>query len=258
MQFEDDTPPPGVIPEIYPKNPPVNLLNEPALLRPSNFFAVEGIDGAGKSTLIAEVSRICSAKAVPIRVLKLGRSDVTAHALERAKWMNSNPMTFSLLNWVSVYEQVTQARADFNTNALVFFDRYVLTIKVRGVLEGLSTGFMDLIELQLPRPRKLFLIDCDPEICCRRILDGRRGVTYFEAGSRIVGGLGEPMIERDPNARRSGVARVDGLLVHLRRMRDGLFKLAEHYDNVVTIENSGAPERAVETLVGELGLAKRN
>jgi thymidylate kinase len=252
MQFSDDTPPPGVIPEIYPRNPPINLLNGPALLRPDNFFAVEGIDGAGKSSLIAEILRIRSAIGAATHVLKLGRSEVTAHALERAKWTNSNPMTFSLLNWVSVYEQVTAARNVFNTDTLMLFDRYVLTIKVRGLLEGLSTDFMDLIERQLPRPRKLFFIDCDPEICCQRILAGRHGVSYFEAGSRIVAGFSDPMIEHDPKARRSDAARIDGLLRHLIRMRDGLHQLAQRYDNVVAVENSGPPQRAVEAILKEL------
>jgi thymidylate kinase len=252
MQFSDDTPPPGVIPEIYPRNPPINLLDGPALLRPDNFFALEGIDGAGKSSLIAEIARIRAETGAATQVLKLGRSDVTAHALERAKWMNSNPMTFSLLNWVSVYEQVTAARDVFNTNTLMLFDRYVLTIKVRGILEGLSTDFMDLIELQLPRPRKLFFIDCDPEICCQRILAGRHGVSYFEAGSRIVAGRGDPMIEHDPRGRRADAARTDGLLRHLIRMRAALQQLAQRYDNVVAVENAGLPQRAVETILKEI------
>lgn len=254
MKFEDDTPPPGLIPEIYPKNPPVNLLNEPSLLRPNNFFAFEGIDGAGKSSLISEVSRICTEKGLASRVLKLGRSDVTHHALERAKWLNANPMTFSLLNWVSAYEQVTQARADFNTSGFVFFDRYVVTIKVRGLLEGLATEFMDLIERQLPRPRKLFVIDCDPEICCRRILAGRRNASYFEAGARIVASLGDPMKEPDPSIRRSDTPRGDGLLRHLHRMRDAMLKLAAGYENVVKVDNSAGLPAAIATLRKELRL----
>jgi thymidylate kinase len=257
MQFADDTPPQGVIPEVYPKQPPINLL-EPELLRPNNFFAFEGIDGAGKSSLIAEVVAICRAREVGVRVMKLGRSDVTVHALERAKWLNSNPMTFSLLNWVSLYEQATQARADFNSDVRVLVDRYILTLKVRGLLEGMSTDFMKPLEANLPRPSILFFIDCDPDLCCQRILSSHREITYFEAGSRIVNGPGQRMLERDPSARQASPGREAGLRSHLHRMRAALKALAEREDNVVMVDNSGPPQRALAVILAAMGCRDRD
>lgn len=253
MQFVDDTPPQGVIPQIYPKQPPINLL-EPALLRPNNFFAFEGIDGAGKSSLIAEVVAACRACETGARVMKLGRSDVTAHALERAKWLNANPMTFSLLNWVSLYEQATQARADFNSDVRVLVDRYILTLKVRGLLEGMSADFMEPLEANLPRPSILFFIDCDPDLCCQRILSSHREITYFEAGSRIVDGPGVPMIERDPAARQASPGREQSLRSHLHRMRAALKALAEREENVVVVDNSGPPQQALAVILKAMGL----
>src|SRR5689334_22868643 len=111
MRIDDDTPVPGRIPEIYPKQPPVNLPIGQDLLNPRNFFTFEGIDGAGKSELIFHLSQICHDRGGQTRLLKLGRSDVTSHALERAKWLNANPMTLSLLNWVSIYEQISEIKS---------------------------------------------------------------------------------------------------------------------------------------------------
>jgi thymidylate kinase len=158
-------------------------------------------------------------------------------------------MTFSLLNWVSLFEQTTQARADFNTATRVLVDRYILTLKVRGILEGLSTDFMELLETALPWPRILFFIDCDPDLCCERILSSHRQITYFEAGSRIVDGPGVPMIERDPSVRGLSARRERGLRDHLHRMRASLKSLAERADNVVMIDNSGPPERALAIIL---------
>jgi len=257
MELVDDTPAPGTIPDLYPSQPPINLL-APALLAPANLFAFEGIDGAGKSTLIKQVVEACARQQVRTRVLKLGRSDVTAHALERAKWINANPMTFSLLNWVTLYEQATQARDDFvRGDVKVLVDRYIPTLKVRGLLEGLPTSFMAPLEAGLPRPAVLFFIDCDPDLCCERILSGHRQITYFEAGSRIVAREGDPMIEHDPSARRMSPQRAAGLRAHLHRMRAALKQMMAEVPGVVTIDNSGPPEPALGRILDRLGLTAR-
>lgn len=248
MIIDDDTPTPGALPDTYPGQPPVNLFSD-AELAPANLFAFEGIDGTGKSELIARVSNRFAAKGIAARRLKLGSCDVTMHALERAKWLNANPMTINLLVWVSIFEQLSQARGELNGEALLFFDRYIMTLKIRGILEGLSRDFMDAIEAYAPRPRTVFLIDCEPEICLARILAGGRRITYFEAGSRIVAGHREPMLEPDPSWRRDAHDRHDELLDHLRRMRQGLFDLASGSDNVFVIDNSGDPEVATNEIV---------
>lgn len=251
MVISDDTPEPGALPEIYPCRPPVNLVVGPELLRPRNLFAFEGIDGAGKSELLRRVVATFEARGIATLGLKLGRSDVTAHALERAKWINANPLTINLLSWVTIYEQVAEAREALNGAGLIFFDRYVLTLMVRGILEGLPTGYMHMLEAYAPRPASLFLVDCDPQVACQRILGRGREISYFEAGSRIVDGLHQPMVENSPDMRgrrdRSGP-----LLEHLIRMRQGLLDLAKDYDNVLIIDNSGDLEEAVEFVVAQI------
>lgn len=248
MRIDDDTPDPGALPPVYPSRPPVNLVTEPELLRPRNLFAFEGIDGAGKSALLDRVIAAFADEGRETLKLKLGRSDVTAHALERAKWLNANPLTFSLLSWVTIVEQVAEHRADLNGDGLVFFDRYVPTLMVRGILEGLPTDYMRALQPYAPQPTILFLIDCDPAICRDRIVGRDRPISYFEAGSRIVEGERHPMVETDPSL-RADADRAGPLLGHLVRMRAALFALAHEYDNVVVIDNSGSPEAPVRTIL---------
>jgi len=244
MRIDDDTPEPGTIPSVYPKRPPVNLVLNPRALSPNNLFAFEGIDGAGKSELLSRVRVALETQGHKSRKLRLGRSDVTHHALERAKWLNSNPLSINLLSWVSIYEQVAEAQDELNSDTVLLFDRYVLTLMVRGILEGLPTDYMHLLESYAPRPRHLFLIDSSPETCLQRILSGGRTISYFEAGSRIVEDQHQPMTEASPSIRQGG-DRTAGLLTHLKRMRAGLFDLANEYENVVVIDNSGPPEAAL-------------
>jgi thymidylate kinase len=249
MQIIDDTPEPGSIPEVYPKHPPVNLLLDAKLLRPANLFAFEGIDGSGKSTVVREVARRWGQRNRRTDVLKLGRSDLVRHALPRATWRNSDPITLNLLNWVSIFEQVTERRELFNTDSVLLFDRYIFTIKVRGVLEGLAPDFMELLELKAPRPRVSFLLDCDPLVCRDRIIASGRDITYFESGARVVPHRNSPMIESDPKIRRASRDREPMLLSHLARMREEFRSVAASYENVRILDASGAVEGVVDEIM---------
>ncbi len=252
MKFEDDTPSPGALPEIYPKFPPANVFLTPDLLAPDNFFAFEGIDGTGKTTIIRRLIDRFEKDGRKTHNLRLGKSDVTAHALERAKWLNSNPMTFSLLVWISVYEALNSVRAYLNTEDLIFFDRYCPTVRVRGILEGLPTHYMDLIEKGLSMPRKIFLVESDLEICCKRIIDRGRGVSYFEAGSRIVDNVGDAITETDISERRSDAHRSDQLFKHLTRMKNELRNVLASYPNVVLVNNNNELDDAIDQVFHEI------
>ncbi len=238
MQIKDDTPDPSKKPEIYPKRPPVNLLSDTELQNVTNFFAFEGIDGSGKSTVIREIKRLCEERNHAATVLRLGRSDLVHHAMARAIWLNSDPVTFNLLNWISVIQQVTEQRELLKSDAPVLFDRFVLSIKARGILEGMSTDLMDVLETYVPKPKVIFLLDCDPQICQQRVIASGRTITYFEAGARIVPDEGSPMIESDPEVRRDTHNREPLLLKHLVRMRKQFLDVAENYDNVCKIDAS--------------------
>lgn len=251
MRVEDDTPKPGHLPETYPSRAPVNFVANAELLRPRNLIAFEGIDGAGKSALLDRVVQTLASRGRETLKLKLGRSEVTYHALERAKWRNSNPMTFSLLSWTSVFEEIAENRAALNGPGLILYDRYVPTLMVRGILEGLPQDYMRALAALTPQPSLLFLIDCDPQICCERILGRGRPVSYFESGARIVSSEFEPITESDPQV-RTRRDQTTGLLGHLVRMREQLIKISEAYENTIIIENSGSPDVAFDAIMNRI------
>jgi thymidylate kinase len=253
MRIDDDTPEPGQFPPVYPKSPPVNLLRSPKELEPTNFFAFEGIDGSGKSTLVRLAAERCTAEGLRSSVVRLGRSEVVAHALERAKWLNADPVTLNLLNWVTLYQNTIAHRQYLGAGgAVLLADRYTLSIKVRGMLEGLDIDYMELLERNLPRPRRIFLVDASPELCLSRIRAAGRAITYFEAGHRDVPFVGAPMVEHSPIERSAAADREDALLAHLARSREAYRRLAESHDDVVVLENSGDTERALAEIVAVL------
>ena len=203
--------------------------------------------------MVREVARRLAHRGGLAKVFKLGRSDLVRHAMPRATWLNSDPISLNLLNWVSVFEQVTENSHLLNTGTILLFDRYFLTIKVRGVLEGMATDFMELLERQAPRPRVLFLLDCDPAVCRDRIVASGRSITYFEAGARGVPHQGAPMIETDPAIRRFSPDREPMALSHLVRMREQFLGFAAACDNVRILDTSGSFDTVVDEVMRSIG-----
>jgi len=252
MQLNDDTPTPGFIPDVYPSQPPINLIHEVELLNPNNFYAFEGIDGSGKSTLIRAVSESLANSGIETITAKLVGSDIVLHAIERAKWLNVDPICFNLLNWVSVFHQINMNKEFLNTPRLLLADRFTMTIKTRGFLEGLQNDYMDILEKMIPRPTAFFLLDCEPELCVERILTSKRQITYFESGARHVSMPNEQMVERSKWERTNTVTREKMLLQSLTRTRQHFLSLAKQYSNVIIIDNSCSIEHAVNQVVDVL------
>jgi len=252
MSFQDDTPEPGTFPETYPANPPVNLLRESALLFPKNLFVFEGIDGSGKSTVLHEVTKVLLSHNMEVTTSKLAGSELLRHAMERAKWLNVDPVCFNLLNWVSIFHQTAAQREFYGKNRLIFFDRFTLSVRVRGCLEGLALDYMDILERMLPRPALTFLIDCPPMICLERIRSRRRAISYYESGVRHVSRISDPMIEKGEWQRRNDHSREKELMCSLERMREHYLQIAANRADVYVVDNSDKIESSVKAVIKQL------
>ena len=251
MNLHDDTPEPGHFPAVYPKEPPRNLL-PPDALTPSNLYAFEGIDACGKSSIIAAVAQYFRGRGRVVHVRKLGGSELIRHAMERTKWINADPVCFNLLNWVSLFEQTGALRDQYNGDALVFFDRYAWTVKIRGRLEGLASDWVDHMMAGLPLPRSTFLIDCPVEAAMERIGGSARAISYFEAGIRDVEHAGDPMIETNSATRTPHFDRKAAGERHLSRMRGMYAQYAASLRTMTVVPNTGALADAVAAVIASI------
>jgi thymidylate kinase len=251
MQISDDTPERGSLPDIYPREPPRNLL-PPALRMPRNLYAFEGVDASGKSSIVAGATRHFAAHGRAVHQLKVGGSELIRHAMERTKWINADPACFNLLNWVSLYHQTGAIPELYNSPTLIFADRYAWTVKIRGRLEGLPDSFVDAAGSLLPRPAMTFIIDCPTEACLARIREHGRTISYFEAGVRHVDGPGLPMQELDPLERTRAFDREPLARRHFDRMRAAYLDYAANDPGAIVIENHSTLNAAIARVVASI------
>jgi dTMP kinase len=175
--IDDDTPEPGREPSSYPRNAPRDGVRPG--FRPE-WIAVEGIDGSGKSTLADNLSRELQGRGMNVATRVVHRSELTRHALERARWLNVAPLPMSLVFWLSLHEQLSDLET-YPDIDVVIFDRYLDTIAVRAALEGVDLQVTRALEHATPDPTRIVL-DLDPATAHQRLTSAGRPVNYWETG----------------------------------------------------------------------------
>ena len=111
-------------------------------MRDANFagklFVIEGADGSGRSTQIAQLSQWLEANGFAVRQMGLRRSNLVSEELERAKQGNVLTHTTLSLFYATdyfdqlVHEMIPALRAGF----IVLADRYVYTLMARDLVAG--------------------------------------------------------------------------------------------------------------------------
>lgn len=224
MRIVDDTPPPGREPIPYPRRSPQQTAVSDIRAK---WIAFEGVDGAGKSTLIRNLKRRFESQARRVRVVSLTGSELTVHALERARWANANPISMSLIYWVGLYDQVSGISAD-PLSDIVLFDRYVYSLLARANLEGVDPALTSFLAAGLPKPSSVFVLDIDPLVAYERILQSR-SPSYWEAGREV----------EVPDA-----GRAENFLAYQAKFRQQLTRLAEA-DTRACLIDARSPAKAI-------------
>jgi len=151
---------------------------------PGRLLAVEGIDGAGKSTQVYLLKRWLEDQKLNVFLSEWNSSELVKSATSKGKKTNLlTPTTFSLIHatdFADRYERqlVPLLRAGY----LVLCDRYIFTAFARDVVRGCPPEWVRGLYGFVPLPDLTFLFKARLEVSLERILDGRPQLKYFEAG----------------------------------------------------------------------------
>ena len=148
-------------------------------------IAVEGGDGAGKSTFVKHL------------VDEIGKDDIVncgnfIHSpwfkdiLLQFKYYNCDEYSFSLLYTTALARFFTEEVADkLEAGNIVIVDRYILSILSKGVIRGVSREWLNNILSVFRKPDMTILIDTDVDVCLERKMKESDILSYWECGCML-------------------------------------------------------------------------
>ncbi|MEI8288061.1 MAG: dTMP kinase [Verrucomicrobiota bacterium] len=150
-------------------------------------IAIEGADGSGRSTQIAELVSWLETSGRPTAQVGLKRSSLVSEELEKAQHGNVlSRTTLSLFYATDFADQLENIilpalRAGF----IVLADRYIYTLMARDMVRGMDEKWLKNLYGIAPVPDAVFYLSVEPEELVQRNLSKNATLDYWESGMDI-------------------------------------------------------------------------
>ena len=151
---------------------------------PGKLFVVEGIDGSGKSTQLMLVHQWLRAEGYGVVFSEWNSSPLVRDTTRRGKKKQMLiPSTFSLLHATDFADRMEHNIIPLlKAGAVVLCDRYIYTAFGRDVVRGMDPKWARGLYSFAVKPTLAFYFRVPLEVAMKRILTGRAGLKYYEAG----------------------------------------------------------------------------
>jgi dTMP kinase len=158
---------------------------------PGKLFIVEGIDGSGKSTQLMLLHQWLQAEGYGTIFSEWNSSPLVKETTRRGKKRQMlTPATFSLIHATDFADRMEHHIIPLlKAGAVVLCDRYIYTAFARDVVRGMDPKWVRELYSFAVRPTTAFYFRVPLDVAMKRILDGRAGLKYYEAGMDL--GLSE-------------------------------------------------------------------
>jgi dTMP kinase len=158
------------------------------LLLPNRYkgklIVVEGIDGSGKSTQIALLSRGLRSRGLAVAFSEWNSSPLVQRTTRRGKKKEMfTPASFSLIHATDFADRLESYILPLvKAGAVVCADRYAYTAFARDVARGMSRRWVRNLYSFALRPDLCFYFRVPLDVALGRILGGRNAIKFYEAG----------------------------------------------------------------------------
>ena len=151
---------------------------------PGKLFVVEGIDGSGKSTQLQLLHQWLRAEGYGVVYSEWNSSLLVRDTTKRGKRKQMlTPSTFSLIHATDFADRIERnIIALLKTGAVVLCDRYIYTAFARDGVRGMNPEWLRELYSFAVKPTIAFYFRVPLETAMHRILTGRNGLKYYEAG----------------------------------------------------------------------------
>ena len=147
-------------------------------------IVVEGADGSGRSTQIAELVAWLEISGRPTVQVGLKRSTLVSEELEKAQDGNVlSRTTLSLFYATDFADQLSNIIIPaLKAGFIVLADRYIYTLMARDLVRGMDEKWLKNLYGIAPVPDAVFYLTVEPEELVQRNLSKNATLDYWESG----------------------------------------------------------------------------
>jgi len=147
-------------------------------------IVVEGADGSGRSTQIAELVNWLETSGRPTAQVGLKRSTLVSEGLEKAQDGNVlSRTTLSLFYATDFADQLENIILPaLKAGFIVLADRYIYTLMARDMVRGMDEKWLKNLYGIAPVPDAVFYLSVEPEELVQRNLSKNATLDYWESG----------------------------------------------------------------------------
>jgi len=151
---------------------------------PGKLFVVEGLDGSGKSTQLQLLHQWLLGERYGVVYSEWNSSLLVRDTTKRGKRKQMlTPSTFSLIHATDFADRIERnIIALLKTGAVVLCDRYIYTAFARDGVRGMNPEWLRELYSFAVKPTIAFYFRVPLNVAMQRILTGRSGIKFYEAG----------------------------------------------------------------------------
>ena len=151
---------------------------------PGKLFIVEGIDGSGKSTQLSLLQQWLKREGYMVFFSEWNSSPLVRDITKRGKKKQMlSPATFSLIHATDFADRMERNIIPLlKAGAVVLCDRYIYTAFARDVVRGMDPKWVRELYSYAVKPTVMFYFRVPLEVAMKRLMNGRNGFKYYEAG----------------------------------------------------------------------------
>jgi dTMP kinase len=154
---------------------------------PGKLFIVEGIDGSGKSTQLMLLHQWLRGAGHGVVYSEWNSSPLVSDTTRRGKKKRTlTPATFSLIHATDFADRSERNIVPLlKAGAIVLCDRYIYTAFARDVARGMDPEWVRELYSFAVKPTVAFYFRVPLEVAMDRLLSGRSGFKFYEAGQDL-------------------------------------------------------------------------
>ncbi|MFI1172539.1 dTMP kinase [Streptomyces melanogenes] len=190
MKIDDDVPDPGEVIRPYPRLAPVRNIGAAAAaaVSPYRLIAVEGSDGAGKTTQIELLKAALTADGWDVKVCAFIRNPLIWHSKARGKYDNWDPYTMALMYASSLVDLVNrEVLPHLASGGVVIMDRYLYSVMGRSEARGCDRQWLTDLLAPATLPHRTLHLRTPVADCFDRKAALSTTFSYWECGVDVHG-----------------------------------------------------------------------